>query len=349
MNFRRQTEEFNRIPIQTVASLLGVTLPQAGTARCPFPDHDDRNPSFEIKASGTRWICYSCNRSGGSIDFVKTYKGLDFLSAKAWLAEQARIDIKSSNQFVPPKITGTTEAQRKETTSETAPDVDVYQRFLELCALRRDGRLYFASRAISDQTVESFRIGQLHDARAVLASLVRAFGFSRVEKAGLLTKSSTRTTARLVFLEGSLVFPFLENGRVAYLQTRTFGRAERYGKWRNLYHRQRRIYNVDALTLSTSHPFAICEGIMDTLSAVELDYNTIGFMGVTAKLTADQIEKLRGKEVDILLDWDAQGEARAAKLQKELNRYGVVSTRKSRPSERASDLNEYLMETRGLA
>jgi DNA primase len=350
MDFKRQTEELNNIPIQTVASLLKVTLPRTGSARCPLPDHDDKRPSFEIKSSGTRWVCYGCNRSGGSIDFVKEYCGLTFIGAKRWLVDRAQVNPSSSARFRSSRKAGLTSRPQDEKSRESAPDVEVYECFLDLCPLQTNGLQYLASRAISDKTVAAFRIGQLQDTKVVLATLIKSIGFDRMERSGLLTKKSTRTNPHLVFAEGSLVFPFLENERVAYLQGRAIGPAETRGTWRNLNHRQRRIYNVDALAQNiTTDRFAICEGVMDTLSALDLNYIAIGILGVNAKLTADQAKQLRGKEIDILLDWDTAGNKGAVKLQRELNRYGVISTRKSQPSARARDLNEFLMETRGLA
>lgn len=33
-------------------------------AKCPFPDHDDHNPSFAININNGLWKCHGCNRSG---------------------------------------------------------------------------------------------------------------------------------------------------------------------------------------------------------------------------------------------------------------------------------------------
>ena len=85
---------------------------------------------------------------------------------------------------------------------------------------------------------------------------------------------------------------------------------------------------------------------MDTLSAVELNYSGVGLIGVTAKFSNEQLIQFRGRHVDILLDWDSAGETKAQELQQTLRRFGIPSTRKSRPSAKANDLNEYLMELR---
>ena len=347
MDFKSKTDTLNKIPIQQVAGWLGVTLPKKGCARCPFPDHDDNNPSFEIKSSGTRWICYGCNRNGGSIDFVKEYNGIDFLAAKQWLENQAY-----NGKSAPRTVKKVAKKQNEEPAqSDEVQDKgghsDIYAFLLTLCPLLETGKNYLLSRGITAETIEAFKVAQM-PRHNVLPKLLSKFGFERIHAAGLLTKKSTAEAPRIIFLQNSIIFPFLEGDKAVYLQARALAGAEQYGKWRNLNFHPRRIYNVDAIIQNSKQPFAICEGVIDTLSAIELKYAAVGMMGVSAKFTPDQIRALRKKEVEILLDWDPPGEKRAQSLREELNQYGVVSIRKKLPSTTASDLNEYLKEKRGL-
>ena len=346
MDFKEETNALNQISIQIVASWLGLKLPARGTVRCPFDDHTDSNPSFEVKTSGNRWICYGCNRSGGSIDFVKTYNSLSFLDAKRWLAAQAAVgspalprrQIIASSQLTNPS--------QNDDGDETPPDYEVYEKLLQLAPLQQRGRQYLSERGISSNTIANFKIGQLNKNKAVLSELLRIYGFERLKDAGLLTQRSSPQNVRLLFQNGSLLFPFYESGSLTYMQARVIERTDIRFKWLNLNSRKRRIYNVDALLDKKAGNFAICEGIMDTLSAVELDYSGVGLIGVNTKFSNEQLIQLRGKHVDILLDWDPAGETKAQELQQTLRRFGIPSTRKSRPSANANDLNEYLMELR---
>lgn len=61
------------------------------------------------------------------------------------------------------------------------------------------------------------------------------------------------------------------------------------------------------------------------------------------QLNEEYVRLLRGKEVVILLDWDSVGESRATELQNQLRSFGIASTRKSRPSRKVKDVNDYLM------
>ncbi|MCG8004358.1 MAG: CHC2 zinc finger domain-containing protein [Candidatus Thiodiazotropha lotti] len=348
IDYKRQTEELNNIPVSTVGTWLGLNLPRQGSTNCPFPDHDDNRPSFSIDGRRNSWICYGCNRKGGAIDLVKEYLNLDFLDAKKWLAK-CNGKLPPEQKILKRSITTNNKVFNETSAkSETVPDYVLYEKLISLCPLKTNGRDYLIKRAISKKTIYAFNVGQIDNPTSVLKALLSEFGFDRVKRSGVLTKRSTSVNCRLVFLQNSIVFPFMENGRIAYLQARHLGSTDSGTKWRNLNERKHRIYNVDALAnLKPSSSISICEGVMDTLSAVELGLNAVGLLGVSASFTVEQIKKLKDKQVNILLDWDIRGNERASQLQDELKRYGVVSTRKFRPTSTANDLNEYLVEKRG--
>lgn len=49
---------------------------------CPFPDHDDRNPSFSVHVLSGAWRCFGCHRKGGdSIDLYRAFTGASFREA----------------------------------------------------------------------------------------------------------------------------------------------------------------------------------------------------------------------------------------------------------------------------
>lgn len=348
IDYRRETEELNQIPIQTVGMLLGLTLPRSGSTNCPFKDHEDKNPSFVIKERPNRWICYGCGRKGGAIDLVKEYLQIDFLEAKKWLTVGSGKCRSVQKSCEKPSPSNSTHPDTQTFKPEEQPDVELYEKFHELRPLQTNAQAYLAQRGITEKTIKAFRISQLSRQRPVLMKLLSDFGFERLKKSGVLTKQSTPQHCRLVFAQGSIIFPFIESGRIVYLQARKIGEVSNGRKWMNLNGRRHRIFNIDILTKDDIGAVAICEGVMDTLSAIELGFNAIGLMGVSAKIDVDDIKRLKNKNVDILLDWDERGCARAEKLQYELNRYGVVSIRKMRPSSNATDLNEYLMITRGF-
>lgn len=351
MGARDDTEALNGLKVRAVGELLGVKLPNAGMSRCPLPHHEDSTPSFEVRGGGLRWICYGCSHSGGAIDLVKSFHGMTFLQAKHWLAEKSGLSNprqarEREAMAITPRPRATVLADIPNAEKETSPDYVLYAALLAKAPLRRAGSDYLHGRGFKDAIIANFEIGQM-PSTAVVRSLVAEFGFARVEAAGLLTKSSTPTNYWPIFPEGALLLPYMEAGRVSYFQARIVDDRANNNRWRNLNHRRRRLYNVDVLSNPDIKCVAICEGVMDVISACQLGHEAIGLIGITAGLSPAEMISLRGRQVDLLLDWDLPGERRAATLRKELARFGVAATRKSAPPCGAKDVNDYLREGNG--
>ena len=131
------------------------------------------------------------------------------------------------------------------------------------------------------------------------------------------------------------------------MQARSFKQTNKASRWRNLNYRKRRIYNSDIISNANIRTISICEGVIDALSAIQLGQEAIGLIGVSAELSEDQLANLRGKQVNLLLDWDPPGEKRSRSILKELQRFGIAATRKASPSATANDINDYLQEIYG--
>ena len=49
--------------------------------RCPFPDHEDKTPSFIVTPKENLWNCFGCNRGGDIFKFDELYFNLDFIQS----------------------------------------------------------------------------------------------------------------------------------------------------------------------------------------------------------------------------------------------------------------------------
>lgn len=347
---REDTTILNSLSLQVVGHLLGLKLPAQGMIRCPFAGHEDSKPSFEVRSAGRRWICYGCNLSGGAIDLVMTVQSTPFAEAKRWLAEKTGMPMVGSRRAAVRRIRpATTQAPRPsigDDTSEAAPDHELYAALLAHAPLQTSGRDYLRGRSLTDEIITRFSIGQMPEAEAI-RELIRLFGFARVEAAGLLTHKSRPERPWPIFPQGALLFPYFETASIVLLQARLISGPIEGGRWRNLNHRRRRIYNADILARPDVLRVAICEGAIDVLSAAQLGQEAVGLIGVSAGLSNAQLVRLRGKQVDLLLDWDKAGEKRASAMLKEMRRFGIAATRKNRPSASAKDVNDFLREVSG--
>lgn len=348
-DFRNETESLNRVPIQAVGNLLNLTLPPNKKVSCPFPDHLDKRPSFQVNGTTNRWVCFGCDRRGGAIDLVRYFLGMEFMDAKKWLAENLG-NLPNTMVF---RSNGTTNtgrfnptAKNSKSNTESPPDNEVYHALLECSPLLGRGRKYLNDRGLTDKTIAAFRIGQVQNTNLVIDSLVSNYGHKRIKDAGLLTPRSSLRDPRMHFPKHSILFPFFEKNRIVYFQVRSIYNAATKSPWINLNYRKRRLYNSDALEVSSGKPLAICEGVLDALSAMELGYEAIGLASAHAKLTVDQLRLLRGREIIILLDWDKVGETQALRLQQEFRKFGVTAIRKACPLIGAKDVNDYLVAIR---
>jgi DNA primase len=134
--------------------------------------------------------------------------------------------------------------------------------------LQDTGRRYLLGRRLTERTLKEFRIGQIGDAKKLLASAREIFGVERLYKSGLVSKYQDNSYSGLVFNSGYLLFPFLDDEKCQYLQARAIGDAASGPRWKCLHGLQPTIYNIGALR-STKKVF-LCEGVTDVLSAYEL-------------------------------------------------------------------------------
>lgn len=73
-------------------------------SRCPFPDHNDKSPSFGFNSKDNRFNCFGCGRGGGSVQFLSAiYKKSQYQIAKEILSkykitENVIIDLDDSTE-----------------------------------------------------------------------------------------------------------------------------------------------------------------------------------------------------------------------------------------------------------
>lgn len=340
MDNKSATLQLNSISIKDVGLLLGIKLPEKGSARCPFPDHRDSDPSFSISRTRNYWVCYGCDRRGGSIDLVKEMLGISFIDAKRWLKERSDLRDRSAS----PRIPRFTAARKPLSSTPSKPDNEVLSALMDISPIGTTGVTYLNKRAISLETIRLAAIGQVQHSRNRLNILIEQFGFERIYGSGLLSKSSTKDNFTPIFPNDYLLFPFFDNGFLQYIQARSIDDSVKSSRWRNLNFHRRIIYKIEKSPVNTEIKNAICEGVIDALSAVELGYRAIALMGVSADIPLELLLDLRFTNVDVLLDWDVAGEQRATEVMDMLSRLGISAIRKKRPFPQVKDLNEYLVQ-----
>jgi DNA primase len=336
------------IPIASVAAGLKIRLLANGRGRCPLPGHEDRNPSFALRLTTNSFRCFACGRHGSVIDLVMEIECLDFAGACCWLRERYGVGAangRSNARGMSSRVLSRSKPQRHTAAdTELAADPEVFRWLLARSPLQAGGRSYLAMRGIGDETIDSFRVGQIGDRASVLREACALFGESRLKRCGIVAEG--RFGARLVFPSGYLLFPFIEGGAVLYLQAR---RADNDAEQRWLCPAKLPppAFNLDALA-SASRSILICEGVTDVLSARELGKDALGLLGANSQLDPAVIAKLKRRNVIVIGDADAPGQKFARTLVDMLGASGITAVSRLPPGG-ANDLNAYLQLRRSEA
>jgi len=336
------------IPIRAVAIDLGFKLAGSGTGRCRLPGHEDRNPSFSIRLATNRFTCFACGGKGNVIDLVMKMRGIGFVDACKWLTDRylSCASVRPGIARTPAGGAASAAPQSSlpvKAETVVAPDHEAFEWLLLDCMLNSSGYDYLASRGFSAETITHFRVGQIADRGKVMKKAIARFGLERLRHCGLV--SAGKFGDRFVFPNGYLLFPFIIDGAIAYLQAR---RPDNGKEWRWICPKSLLppVFNRAALSDGFA-TISICEGVTDVVSAHELGIPAIGLVGANAYLDDATLHLLRGRNVAIFGDRDAAGSRFARHLVDRLAGIGVTAIPKRLPSG-ADDLNDHLRRIRGL-
>src|SRR5262249_6815020 len=83
---RRKLDDakLTRLPLPQLLGKLGLSAHAKKTARCPFPDHEDKHPSFSVfqgEGGFWRYKCFATCGEGDEIQFLRKLKGLSMTEA----------------------------------------------------------------------------------------------------------------------------------------------------------------------------------------------------------------------------------------------------------------------------
>lgn len=325
---RRDYKALRELPIQSVAKALGFSVRPRGSARCPFPDHPDRDPSFQVWTRSNRFECFGCHRKGSPIDLVMAHQTVDRDKACDWLEERF---LRNGSPPLAPAREAVEEIQPR-----CAADPEVYEHLLEISPLQDRGRAYLAQRRIQAAAVRA-GVAELVDARRALKGLFARFDEARVLACGL-ARTGDDGQIRLAFKPNSLLIPFRLAGACLFMQGRSMLQLKR-GRWLGPDGVSAIPFNLDAL--DTHGPIYICEGATDALSAAELGRNAIGLAGANARLDGRWLHRLVGRDVHVVPDNDAAGRFFAAAVHDQLVAHGIDVIVKRLPPG-VKDVNDYL-------
>lgn len=271
-----------------------VKLKKAGKnyqACCPF--HHEKTPSFNVNPSMQRYKCFGCGVSGGVIDFLMKYDGLEFPEAIEELAGLQGLEVPREQQNRDdgkPPISFKAKRNLYELLDAVAK---FYQTNL---AQNEVAQRYVAQRGLSPEIIKRFEIGFAVDS---FNSVVRQFGTNQEEIQKLLDTRVISQNERGIydFFRNRLMFPIRDRrGRVVAFGGRTIANDER--KYMNsgesaTYHKSNEVYGLwQALQVNENPDFLfVVEGYMDAVSLAQYGIdNAVAVLGTAS--TSEQIKQM---------------------------------------------------------
>lgn len=92
-----------KIQFETYGSASGWTH----RCKCPFPDHNDKTPSFGYNSEQNRFNCFGCHRSGSTVEFLSFVESISLPEAAKYLVKKTNLNylvLKEVNNFDPEHI-----------------------------------------------------------------------------------------------------------------------------------------------------------------------------------------------------------------------------------------------------
>lgn len=301
-----------------IVEIIGASVPlkRAGSGfvgLCPF--HKEKTPSFNVIPHKQIFHCFGCHKGGDVFSWIREYEGVGFAEAVHRLAERARIPLNLENdphagekRFLKDTLLSLHEQITKR-----------WQNALANEACGQPARDYLASRGVTAEAVQRFRLGFAPDAWDDTLNWSRSKGFepALVEQGGLILKRDGSEGYYDRF-RGRLMFPIAdEQGRIIAFSGRVLDPDAKAAKYVNspetpIFTKGKVFYGLDQSkrAILDSKRAILCEGQLDLIAC-----HTAGVTNVVAPqgtaFTADHARILRRytEEVVLCFDGDAAGQS----------------------------------------
>ena len=294
-----------RLSIVDVVSAY-VQLGRAGStlkAKCPF--HNEKSPSFIVSPDRGTYHCFGCNVGGDMFTFVQEIEGVDFKGALKMLAEKAGVPLVYSR------------GEKKDPVDRLYAALEEAARLLEknITDSHHPARAYLAKRGLTEETIQSFRLGWVPDEWRTITTHLRDKKFTdkEIEDAGLAKKTEKGLYDRF---RSRIMFPLFDSaGRVVGFSGRIFAEKGEppadAPKYLNspegaLYHKSKLLYGYDRAKqhIRKLNFSILVEGQMDLVTVHQAGWKNAVAVSGTA-LTEDHVALLMRMSENIVLALDA--------------------------------------------
>ncbi len=127
---------------------------------CPYPDHQEKTPSFSIDPEKNLYHCFGCKMGGDAIKLVMDLKSLEFAEAVSYLADRSGVELQFEGGGDPDAARERT-LRRRQIHRALAAATVYYHKYLlrSQTPEAENARRYLEDRRIKHSTIEEFRLG----------------------------------------------------------------------------------------------------------------------------------------------------------------------------------------------
>lgn len=335
------------IPILEVAKSLGLEIKgtQAKCFNTSAHKNGDKNPSLGLDIARNRFKCFSCQVSGSVVDLVMQVQGIDFNKAIQYLGgdtEAGKAPFKYDLK-VKPKQVYTQEIKPPEKLILGAYK-EIYEDFFIYntetpegeALLDEEALAYLTGRGFNEETLARFNVFSIKSYKETEAYLKSKHPLEDLQKSGLFNKGY------FVFTGYKIIFPFMSEGRIVFLQGRRLDNIS--PKYKHLGGQGIPLFNLESLEDLQGGKIHIAEGVLDTLAIEQSGRRAIGILGVHG-LKEAYIPLFKGLEVVLCLDNDESGIGADKKYTELFFKHGQ-GVKIKKPPDGFKDFTEYLLENK---
>jgi len=295
--------------------------PAAGgfMGRCPFPDHQEKTPSFSVSETKQVYNCFGCHKKGNIFTFVQQFMGLHFPDAVEYLANRAHIPLPEKNDYDSEKQDQLSK-RKKELLHVNRLAADYFYRKMQELPPDHPVKAYaFEKRGLSAETVKEFQIGYATEEWDGLVQHLQQKGVSlQLAEEARLIKSRPQGNGYYDIFRDRLMFPiFNQMGEPLAFGGRIISQGE--PKYLNsgetlVFNKSKILYGLyqTAKFVRSEDQSLIVEGYMDLVSLYQSGIkNVVATMGTALTEEHGKLLSRMTKNIVVLFDGDEAGKAAA--------------------------------------
>ena len=304
---------------------------------CPFPGHTEKTPSFSVSQAKQVYYCFGCRKSGDIFTYLNEQRGLNFMEAIEYLAQQAQISLPKTTAFQDKKS-----HKRKQAFELNEKVAKFYKENLLNLSPQHAVWKYLNKRNYTKDIIEDFQLGYAPKGTALLKKLAKE-DLALAKELGLLNENEKKEL--YPNYRNRLIFPITSFRH----QIEGFGARvldDSLPKYINskespIFHKGRSFYGLDlsARFLREENVALVVEGYTDFISLWQSNIkNVVATLGTA--LTSDHANVLKRyvNTVILVFDGDQAGVHAAERslpllLEKGLEVKGITLPEKQDPDD----------------